>query len=119
MDYWDLINDGIAMLLSGLVGLVLWYLRQWLASKITTEQGEHVAFVAALAVKAAEQYGGDAEDKKRQALAIAGHWLAVNNIKIDLSQIDAAIESAVMNEFNFFKSDMGLPASDDVVSGDV
>ncbi len=103
MDYWELINEGLVMLVTGLIGLVLWYVRQWLTGKITKEQLGSISLVVDLAVKASEQYGGSAEDKKRQAIAIASEWLTANNIKINLDQLDAAIESAVMEQFNFFR----------------
>jgi hypothetical protein len=57
---------------------------------------------AEFAVTAAEQAGASQyiKDKKAYALEIAQAWLDANKIKVDLALIDAAIESAVYNEFN-------------------
>lgn len=59
--------------------------------------------IAEKAVQAAEQlyaeYDGDT--KKQFALDFVQSWLDANHLKIDAKAVDAAIEAAVMTEFNF------------------
>ena len=61
---------------------------------------------ASMAVKAAEQakLSGFITDKKTYAIEIAEKRLADYGVKIDLDAIDAAIEAAVMTEFNKAKT---------------
>lgn len=54
------------------------------------------------AVQAAEQYGGDAEEKKRQAIGLAQKWLEDRGIYLDLHDLDAAVEAAVYSELTHF-----------------
>jgi hypothetical protein len=58
--------------------------------------------VAKLAVLAAEQanIAGMIEDKKEYALDIAEKRLSEYGLKVDLDMISAAIEAAVMEQFN-------------------
>ena len=56
------------------------------------------------AVRAAEQYGGSGEEKKRQALQYAEQALAERGINIDLFALDVAIEAAVWQEINRYRS---------------
>lgn len=76
--------------------------------------------VAEKAVQAAEQLyaENDGDQKKAFALKFVQDWLAANNIKIDVSAIDTAIEAAVMTEFNFpmAVTPADAPATTDVVS---
>jgi hypothetical protein len=84
----------------------------WLAPKVIAAWADlksnksDLAFglelAAKMAVQAAEQakLGGALIDKKQYALEIAQKWLTSYGVKIDLALIDAAIEAAVMTEFN-------------------
>ena len=58
--------------------------------------------IAQMAVLAAEQSGlaGAIEDKKAYALDLVENALRERGINIDVSEIEAAIEAAVMGEFN-------------------
>ena len=63
----------------------------WLLQEATT-----------IAVQAAEQMNlsGQIADKKKYAMDLAEKWLASHGVKIDISVIEAAIEAAVLTEFN-------------------
>ena len=57
---------------------------------------------AKMAVRAAEQ-AGIAElidDKKQYAIEIVELWLEARHVSVDIDLIDAAIEAAVLKEFN-------------------
>ena len=58
--------------------------------------------IVEVAVKAAEGAGaaGFIEDKKEYAVQLAHQWLMEQGIEIDLDVIIAAIEAAVLDEFN-------------------
>lgn len=58
--------------------------------------------VATIAVRAAEQakVGALAAEKKDYAIGVAQAYLKEKGIKLDLALIDAAIEAAVLQEFN-------------------
>ena len=57
---------------------------------------------AIFAVRAAEQAGAGEliEDKKLYALDIAERWLAERSLYIDITLLEAAIEKAVLEQFN-------------------
>ncbi len=63
---------------------------------------EILEMVAKMAVQAAEQVGMNEmiEDKKEYAMEVAEKRLAEYGLKIDLDIISAAIEAAVLSEFN-------------------
>lgn len=102
-DLWEVVNEALITLVVALIGLLVWYLRQWLQQKLSADQMQMVNLVVATAVRAAEQYGGDAEEKKRFAIGAAGTWLSARNIHLDLNDLDAAIEAAVFSELNRFE----------------
>jgi hypothetical protein len=60
------------------------------------EEAAKVAVQAAEGLKLAELI----DDKKTYALQVAEDWLLARNIKVDLHLIEAAIESAVYEQFN-------------------
>lgn len=74
-------------------------------SKLSQEQQYLIDTIARISVKAAEQmykdYDGDA--KKKAAVEIAEKTLAIYGVILDVDVLSAAIESAVLTEFNFGK----------------
>lgn len=102
LNLWEVVNEALITLVVALIGLMVWYLRAWLQQRLNAEQLQMVNWVAATAVKAAEAYGGEAEEKKRTAVGLAQTWLHDHNIKLDLHSLDAAIEAAVFSELNRF-----------------
>lgn len=103
MDPWVVLNEALIVFVVALIGLLAWYARAWLQEKLSNEQYSFVLWLAAMAVQAAEQYGGSAEEKKRQALAVAERWLEERGLKLDLNSLDAAIEAAVFSELTKHK----------------
>jgi hypothetical protein len=81
-------------------------------SKMTTQQLAVLNVVTTLAVQAAEQLGlsEQIKDKKAYALQVAYQWLKDKGIDIDLNYLDAAIEAAVLEEFNRDKPALPAPA---------
>jgi len=103
IELWDVVNEALITLLVALIGLLSWYLRLWLQQRLSADQLQIVNVAASMAVQAAEQLGGDAEEKKRAALGIAGDWLEARNIRVDIHALDSAIEAAVFAEIGRFK----------------
>jgi len=66
------------------------------------EEIELLEKIARMAVLAAEQSGlsGAIQDKKAYALDLVENALLERGIKVNIHEIEAAIEAAVMNEFN-------------------
>jgi hypothetical protein len=95
----------LAVALVGLIiakiKLAIIQMRSW-NPKVTDLLEQAVKF----AVTAAEQAGAAEliKDKKVYAFEIAERWLELRGIKIDLDLIDAAIESAVYEQFNYDKT---------------
>lgn len=73
-----------------------------LKSKLTVNQLNTLTDIARTAVQAAEQthIAGAITDKKASALATATAMLKDHGIQVSAQAIDAAIESAVLSEFN-------------------
>jgi len=65
-----------------------------------------LTWIAGIAVKAAEQAGaaGFVNDKKVYAVAVVQDYLRSKNIPVDFGLISAAVEAAVMEEFNQWKT---------------
>ncbi|MCB8988955.1 MAG: hypothetical protein H6661_14535, partial [Ardenticatenaceae bacterium] len=70
--------------------------------KLSQEQFALVQWIAAQAVKMAEQVSQDNEEKKRLAIASVEEWLKQYGVKIDLHLIDEAVEAAVFAELKNF-----------------
>ena len=90
---------------------VSWVKIQWKKFQANNRDVSYeIENAVAIAVKAAEQLGlnGAIDDKKKYALDIAEKWLAANGLTIDLDVIDAAIESAVFEQFNKPEKSEGL-----------
>lgn len=84
-------------LLTAKIKLAIVQMRIW-NPKVTDLLEQAVTF----AVTAAEQAGAAKliEDKKTYAFDVAERWLEARGVTIDLDLIDAAIESAVYEQFN-------------------
>jgi hypothetical protein len=99
-ELWTVFNEALVLFVVALIALLAWQARCWLKLNLDASQLKYVSWVASMVVQAAEQYGGDAEEKKRQAVALAQSWLTDHNVFIDLHTLDAAIEAAVFSELN-------------------
>lgn len=73
-----------------------------LREKLSVQQADFLKQAALFAVQAAEQagMGGLIKDKKTYAVEVAQIWLANKGLTIDLELIAAAIEAAVLEQFN-------------------
>ena len=69
-------------------------------ARLSTEQILQLRYIASIAVRAAEQLklSEQIANKKQYALELAEGWLASRGVNLDLKQIEAAIESAVLTE---------------------
>lgn len=85
------------------IGFVGRAVHGWVNANKNDKNLGFVISVATMAVQAAEQvYGSEAgQDKKQFALDYVKAELTRRNIQVDVDAISAAIESAVMAEFNF------------------
>lgn len=120
MEYLDVFSKFAETLLVGLLPVLAAFIVRWVKAKaefelarLQTEKREvyyALTFVVRLAVNAAEQanLAGLIKDKKAYAISVAEKYLAEMGITIDLDVIDAAVEAAVLEEFN--KSAPGLEA---------
>ena len=88
----------------GLVGLVVALFRKWWiqAKEYAPQITDLLEEAAKLAVRAAEQAGIAEliEDKKQYAIQIVELWLEARGVTVDIDLIDAAIEAAVLLQFN-------------------
>jgi hypothetical protein len=88
----------------GLVGLVVALFRKWWiqAKEYAPQVTDLLEEAAKMAVRAAEQAGIAQliEDKKQYAIQIVELWLEARHVSVDIDLIDAAIEAAVLKEFN-------------------
>ena len=88
-----------------LVGLVVALARKaWMQARdsFAPQITDLLEEAAKMAVRAAEQ-AGIAElidDKKQYAIEIVELWLEARHVSVDIDLIDAAIEAAVLKEFN-------------------
>lgn len=92
-----------AFLFTALVAVATWIGRQVVAlikKQLTASQIETLFKVAAIAVTFAEQTGAEktGAEKKLEAIRVAQIYLDAYNIKVSLSQLEAAIEAAVFSE---------------------
>ena len=102
MEFWNAIDTAIVTILVALIGALAAFAAAWLRRKTNQEQFALIQWIAAQAVKMAEQMSQDNQEKKRLALANAEEWLAHYGIKIDLHLLDDAIEAAVFTELREF-----------------
>ena len=92
-----------------LVKSLLPQVRAWLVAKAGAEQVALAEQVIAGLVKAAEQQGfwdaalAEGQNKKAWVLERAQAELAEHGIKLDVKRLDALVEAAVLDEFNFGK----------------
>lgn len=96
----------LPILAAAVVGWILQSIREGWA-RLDDRKREMIAEAVKVAVYAAEQAGaaGLIEGKKEYALEIAEKWLASKGINLNIDLLDAAIEAAVLEEFNRFKFD--------------
>ena len=95
----ELITQGLRILLPVGIALILkWATELWLKVKEQKpEIAELLQYAVAVATRAAEQeFGGKhGEEKKQYAIEFVQKYLAENGVKVDVSVIASAIESAV------------------------
>ncbi len=105
---WEIIQALLSVLIPALVAaLVAFTRRQWSEATANLKRQQPDLFfmlsnVADAAVNAAEQALAKQPgmDKKAYALAVTQKWLKQNNVHLDATLIDAAIETAVRTEIN-------------------
>ncbi len=102
MEFWNAIDAALVAILVALIGALAAFAAAWLRRRTNQEQFTLIQWIAAQAVKMAEQMSQDNEEKKRLALANAEEWLKQYGIKIDLHLLDDAIEAAVFAELKNF-----------------
>ncbi len=102
--------------LAGVLPILFSLIAAWLIAKVKlawqewkvahTATADILESIAKVAVLAAEQSAasGFIEDKKAYALEVVENYLTKLGLKIDVGSIQAAIEAAVMSEFNKAKS---------------
>ena len=117
MDWSQLLSDILAALLPILVTAAIAAMGAWFKAQLARAKSyapdvfDQLTYIAEKAVQAAEQAGA-AEiitNKKSYALTVAEGWLATKAIKVGLHLIDAAIESAGLNEINKDKTKPSRP----------
>lgn len=111
------IETVVIVALAGLAATLAAFLIRLARQQFGQAQWRIIEEVAALAVQAAEQYGGLNTEKKRQALDLAQEALTARGIHLGLYELDVAIEAAVWREINRFRSASG-PAPGAAVSLD-
>lgn len=94
----------MAILPVAAVALVRWLIALIQAEKSKLDQNTltTLRWLTSIAVQAAEQAKASdyISDKKQYALSFCQNWLEKHKINIDLQTLSAAIEAAVMEEFN-------------------
>lgn len=101
-DVSTLLANLLIGVITALIGIAGTAVTNFLKSKLNAQQLETLGEIAAIAVNYAEQKGlvSEAIDKKSEALKAATDLLADRGIRIDPAALDAAIESAVLEQFN-------------------
>ena len=100
VEFFKAIEPLLITLLTGTAVTLTAYLIRLLRQQFSQAQWQLIQLLVAMAVQAAEQYGGDNETKKRQALELAQEALAKHGVHLDLLALDTAIEAAVWKEIN-------------------
>lgn len=100
---FEMIQPVLILLLASLVGVLVGYGIRIIRQALSDQQWQMIEHLIAQAVRAAEQYGGNGEEKKRQALEYAERALAERGIHLDVYALDVAIEAAVWQEINRFR----------------
>jgi hypothetical protein len=112
MNWKDVISDFVVLFLQAALPLLASMLVAWALPKVAGAWAEFkrvnapAAFLleeyARMAVKAAEQshVAGLIDDKRKYAFDLIERQLALQGYRVDLSLIYAAIEAAVLDEFN-------------------
>lgn len=94
----NIVVSVIGLLTTVIVGAGLRFLR----SKLTAQQFELLQEIATTVVQAVEQTSLNQPimDKKAEALRVISEILASKGVNVSPEAIEAAIEAAVLNEFN-------------------
>lgn len=104
VEFWELVQNGLEMLLTAALGTVIAVvgvqLRAWLVSKTSQARFETAVRLIRAAVLAAEQegLGGIVADKKQVAIAYAQQLLDEAGIQLSAARIGEIIESLVYEE---------------------
>lgn len=106
-EFGQLVTNVLVALASLLITAVGGAVTGFVRSRTTAQQWSVIQSIVTAAVRAAESAGitGDIVSKKSAALAAAQAMLASRGIKIDANALDAAIEAAVLEQFNYWKVD--------------
>jgi len=113
----DFVSQFLEMLLAAALPILAGYAVVWVKSQVETAKAKlierqstdlvwAIESAAQMAVKAAEQakLAGFIEEKKEYALEVATLWLKARGMTINLQLLEAAIEAAVLEEFNRAKA---------------
>ena len=76
MEFWNVIDTAMVAILVALIGALAAFAAAWLRRKTNQEQFALIQWIAAQAVKMAEQMSQDNEEKKRLALASASRFFS-------------------------------------------
>lgn len=115
-EFLNALVQAVIVALGGLTSVLLTYAIRWTKAKIaelkaeTPYLNELVNVVVPIAVQAAEQlgYGKKIEDKFEYAFEVAQHFLVERGFDVSTEFLEAAIEAAVLSEFNWHIGVSGL-----------
>jgi LL-H family phage holin len=129
-EYWIalFISNGLPLVITAVVGFVGIEVRKWVKANATDAQVTAFQKFARIGVQAAEQiYGaGQGDEKFEYAKNFIETELAKRGVKVELDAIQAVIESAVLQEFNWPEAvvsepgegqDIVLPVDDGLEDG--
>lgn len=104
-EFGQLVTNVLVALASLIITAIGTVVTGFIKSRTTKEQWATIQQIVNAAVTAAESAGlaGQVSDKKSAAIQFASAMLASRGIKIDAEALDAAIEAAVLAQFNFWK----------------
>jgi 2-methylaconitate cis-trans-isomerase PrpF len=105
-DMQQVIVDALLTIVTAIAGYAAVQVRAWIEAHVPQKYLDSLVTIATTAVQAAEQtslgrdVALDGAAKKRVALSIAQKYIDSTGLKVSADQLDAAIEAAVMAEFN-------------------
>ena len=106
-EFQTAVANVLIMVVTGVIAVIGRATLGTLRARTTDQQFTLLQDIAGFAVKAAEQAGlsGRVTDKKASAINIVQQYLTQYGITgVTAEQIDAAIESAVLSQFNLYKT---------------
>ncbi len=114
-----IVVNAVVVVVGAVVAAIGVQVRKAQATVAKDKNADFINKVIEIGVQAAEQVYGAAngEAKKGYAIDFAEKWLSEQGLKVDLDTIDAAVEAAVMREFNYPAAvEPALPPTETTVS---